>query len=187
MNFVAQPMVSVLDLFSGPLAGARFGDVDAEALANLAANVERAGAEVMNAEAKLAELRLQLTTEQEALHALAQRALAYARVYAESNQELATAVNGISLPRPTKARKASAAKSADTESVPSVTPADEPAVGSAELAPANAPTDGREVELDPEPSDLEDARAPSTRKPRRNRSAAAESPNAQGEGALASE
>ena len=183
MKFVAQPVVSVLELFSGPLAGARFGDVDQEALAQLAANVEHTGIEVTTAEAKLAELRLLLATEQEALLALAQRALAYARVYAESHEELAATLHGISLPRPTKARKANAVKSSDLESAP---PVASTVVGAA-LAPSAAPIDGREVELDPEPSDLEEVRGPSTRKPRRNRSSAAELHSPQSEGAIASE
>jgi hypothetical protein len=182
MKFVAQPVVSVLELFSGPLAGARFGDVDQEALAQLAANVEHTGIEVTTAEAKLAELRLLLATEQGALLALAQRALAYARVYAESHEELATTLHSISLPRPTKARKASAVRSSDLESAP----VEATAVGAA-FTPSPTPIDGREVELDPEPCDVEEVRVPNTRKPRRNRSSAAELHSPQSEAAIASE
>jgi hypothetical protein len=101
---------SVLELFKGPLADVRFADIDAAGLANLAAEVERAAGEMNEHEAKLAELRQGLAERQEALLLLAQRALAYARVYAEDNAELLEELNRISLPRSSKPRKPSAAK-----------------------------------------------------------------------------
>src|ERR1041384_8285717 len=86
---------SVLELFKGPLASLRFAEIDAAGLASLAAEVESADAEVSAQEAKLAELRQELAVRQDALLALAQRALAYARVYAESNDELLESLNRI--------------------------------------------------------------------------------------------
>ena len=106
---------SVLDLFKGPLADVRFADVDAPGLASLAAEVESAAVEVTAHEAKLAELRQALGERQEALLVLAQRALAYARIYAESNDELLEELNRISLPRVSKPRKPSAAKATGAE------------------------------------------------------------------------
>src|SRR3954466_15377885 len=117
---------SVLDLFKGPLAKVRFADIDAAGLASLAAEVESAAGEVNEHEGKLAELRQTLTERQEALLVLAQRALAYARVYAENNDELLEELNRISLPRATKARKPSATKAtAAEEAAAQVVPATE--------------------------------------------------------------
>jgi len=118
---------SVLELFKGPLASVRFADIDAAGLASLAAEVESAADEVSAQEAKLAELRQELATRQDALLVLAQRALAYARVYAESHDQLLEELNRISLPRPAKARKPSVAKATSAEDA--VTP-------QAEAAPA---------------------------------------------------
>ncbi len=188
MTFIAQPVLSVLELFKGPLASMRFGDVDAEALTLLAANVERAGIEVTNAEAKLSELRQLLAAEQEALLALAQRALAYARVYAESHDELTTELNGISLPRPAKARKASAAKPSDAEGVPgSLATPNESGVADAELTSASAPLEAREVELDAERNEVEAKHGSNARKSRRNRPALADVHSVGPKGANASE
>lgn len=115
---LTQTVLPVLELFQGPLAGMRFGDVDADALALLTSNVDRAAAEVAEAELRLAELRRALAVEEEALLIQAQRALAYARVYAESHEELLTVVEGISLPRPNKPRRASAGKAPGAEASP---------------------------------------------------------------------
>jgi hypothetical protein len=60
---------------------------------------------VESQETKLVELRQHLAQAQESLLVLAQRALAYARVYAESNDELSEELNQISLPRAQKAPK----------------------------------------------------------------------------------
>ncbi len=167
MTHITQPVLSVLELFKGPLAAMRFGDVDAEALAALTSNVEGAGVEVAAAEAKLSELRQRLALEQEALLALAQRALSYARVYAESHEELLPALNGISLGRLAKPRKAGAAKPADAQGTSRI----EPLAAGTELTGTTEPVEAREVELDAEPTDLE-ARAPSARKSRRSRQSA---------------
>lgn len=108
MTSLSPPVQSVLELFQGPLANVRFGDIDAAGLAKLAAEVEAASSEVREQENKLSELRQTLAQGQDALLALAQRALAYARVYAEDDEELLDAVNRISLPRAAKPRKAPA-------------------------------------------------------------------------------
>jgi len=109
---------SVLELFKGPLANVRFADIDAAGLAHLAAEVEGAAAEVSEHEAKLVELRQGLAERQDALLVLAQRALAYARVYAESNDELLEALNLISLPRASKPRKPNATRATKAEDAP---------------------------------------------------------------------
>lgn len=116
MSVLPASVVSIIELFKGPLASVRFADVDAEGLASLAADVERAALEVGDQEAQLAELRQNLSQAQESLLVLSQRALAYARVYAETNDELLEALDQISLPRPPKPRKQAAPKSSSTVS-----------------------------------------------------------------------
>lgn len=111
----APAVQSVLELFKGPLANLRFADLDAAGLANLAAEVENAAGELNSQEAKLAELRQELAGRQEALLLLAQRALAYARVYAENDDALLEELNRISLPRAAKARKPNAAKATNVD------------------------------------------------------------------------
>jgi hypothetical protein len=110
MSAIPAPIQSVLDLFEGPLANVRFADIDANGLAKLAAEVEAVAAEAQRQEEALAELRQGLAQRQEALLSLAQQALAYARVYAESDEPLLEELNRISLPRAAKGRKPNAAK-----------------------------------------------------------------------------
>lgn len=188
MTFISPPVLSVLELFKGPLAGMRFADVDAEVLAQLAAQVESAGAEVASAEARLAEVRQLLASQQDALLVLAQRALAYARVYAESHDELSAALSGIVLPRPAKPRKASAAKASDSDAAPiSAATAESGADAQTALASASAPAEAREVELDPEPSESNAQQGMSARKSRRNRSPVADAESVRSGSASASE
>jgi hypothetical protein len=111
MTSILPPIQSVLELFKGPLSSVRFADVDAAGLANLAAEVEAAASELQQHEEKLVELRQSVAQRQEALLVLAQRALAYARVYAETDEPLLQELNRISLPRAAKPRKAGAIKS----------------------------------------------------------------------------
>ena len=171
MSFVPPPVLSVLELFKGPLAGMRFADVDADGLASLIARVDAAGAEATDAEAKLAELQQALAVQQDALLALAQRALAYARVFAESHEELLSELNGISLPRSGKPRKASSGKSSDAPGAPVQVQLDsEPVL--AELAFGAGSVEARAIELDSEPTNAHAVPVvPSARKSRRARAA----------------
>lgn len=117
MSSLSPSIQSVVQLFRGPLAGVRFADIDAAGLTNLAAEVEGAAAEVEAHEAKLIELRQTLAQRNEALLALAQQALAYARIFAEGDDTLSAELNQIALPRPAKPRKKEAtAKPADASS-----------------------------------------------------------------------
>lgn len=110
MTSLPLPVQSVLELFQGPLSRVRFADIDAAGLASLAAEVETAASEVQRHEASLEELRQALAQRQDALLVLAQRALAYARVYAEDDELLLEELNRISLPRAQKLRKSGATK-----------------------------------------------------------------------------
>ncbi|HTV24567.1 MAG TPA: hypothetical protein VMG12_38010 [Polyangiaceae bacterium] len=136
MTSLPPPLQSVLELFQGPLSSVRFADIDAAGLAKLAAEVEAASSQVQERENELAELRQALAQRQEALLALAQQALAYARVYAENDEPLLEAVNRISLPRATKPRKA------PTSAKGGARDAATDAAGSTSLADAEASTPG---------------------------------------------
>ena len=134
MTLLSPPVQAVLELFQGPLADVRFADVDAAGLASVAAEVESAAAAVARQEAQLSELRQSLTERQDALLVLAQRALAYARVYAEHDEALTEQLARIALPRSAKPRKAASTK---TEGVDAVAQAEPPvAESSASAAPA---------------------------------------------------
>lgn len=115
MSSTPDAVQAVLELFKGPLAEVRFADVDAQGLENAAALVERAAAAVQERETELAALRVSLNEQQEALLSLAQRALAYARVYAESDEALAARLSAISLPRAAKPRKNARAAQAPSD------------------------------------------------------------------------
>lgn len=110
---MSPPLQAVLQLFQGPLADVRFADIDAAGLASIAAEVESAADAVAQHEAQLSELRQTLVERQDALLLLAQRALAYARVYAEHDEALTEQLARITLPRAAKPRKASAAKATE--------------------------------------------------------------------------
>ena len=144
MTLLSPPVQAVLELFQGPLADVRFADVDATGLASVAAEVESAAAAVARQEAQLSELRQSLSERQEALLLLAQRALAYARVYAEHDEALTEQLARISLPRAAKARKASATKADGGEAAAQAEPAAPESSASAAEAPATG--DGVEAE-----------------------------------------
>ncbi|HEX2872948.1 MAG TPA: hypothetical protein VHP33_16920 [Polyangiaceae bacterium] len=151
MTSLSAPVQAVLDLFQGPLADVRFADVDAAGLANLAAAVDSAAGEVARQEAQLAELRQTLVERQDALLLLAQRAVAYARVYAEHDEALTEQLARITLPRAAKPRKAGAAKAPGEASAPvEAAPVE---VESAAVAPAQEePTEAQVEEPAPAPA-----------------------------------
>jgi len=113
MTSLSQPLQAVVTLFEGPLAGVRFGKVDAAELSKLAAEVATLAKELEQQEAKIVELKQGVIERQDALAVLAQQALAYARIYAEGDEELSAKLSEISLPRAAKPRKAAAAKGTD--------------------------------------------------------------------------
>jgi hypothetical protein len=155
MTQVSPAVQAVLQLFQGPLASLRFADVDGAGLAQLATEVDSAASAVELQEAKLAELRQTLAQRQEALLVQAQRALAYARVYAEHDAELTEQLSLISLPRPAKARKPA---STQTSSTPPAQPL--------ELAPTETTVPAVDA---PVPDAEVDAAPPKARKIKRGR------------------
>jgi hypothetical protein len=151
MTSLSAPVQAVLELFQGPLADVRFADVDAAGLANLAAAVDSAATEVAQQEAQLAELRQTLAERQDALLLLAQRAVAYARVYAEHDEALTEQLARITLPRAAKPRKAGAPKAPGEASAPVEAASAE--VESAAVAPAQEePTEAQVEESAPSPA-----------------------------------
>ena len=135
MTLLSPPVQAVLDLFQGPLADVRFADVDAAGLASVAAEVESAAAAVARQEAQLSELRQSLTERQDALLVLAQRALAYARVYAEHDEALTEQLARIALPRAAKPRKATTTKAEGVDAVAQAEPVGTESSASAAEAP----------------------------------------------------
>ncbi|MDB4934884.1 MAG: hypothetical protein JWP87_1856 [Labilithrix sp.] len=116
MTAIPPPVQTVLDLFSADLADVRFGDLDAPALARTAADVQSASDVVVAAQLALDVARAALHERQETLLQQAQRALAYARVYAEADLALTTRLDAITLPRASR-RPRSETSGASSESL----------------------------------------------------------------------
>jgi hypothetical protein len=133
MSYISPSVQAVIDLFQGPLAEVRFADVDVAALANLARAADAAAAELAEHEARVSELKQVLADRQEALLLLAQRGLAYARVYAEPDEALSEQLSRINLPKAAKPRKVSP-KSASAEPAVAEASATPGSDGSAELS-----------------------------------------------------
>lgn len=123
MEAIPPPVRSLLDLFATTLADVRFADLDAHTLAHAAADVESAAAAVATAQATLDSARNGLREQQELLIQCAQRAIAYARVYAESDATLAERIESIGLPKPVRAPRR--VRSAD-DALPLFTEAEAP-------------------------------------------------------------
>lgn len=90
---------AVIELFASELAELKFPDVDQVVLGEAAARVLTQAETVAAAEAALTAAREALSDAQELLLGKCQRALAYARVYAEEDRELLRRLDGISLSR----------------------------------------------------------------------------------------
>src|SRR3712207_432931 len=85
---VPSAVQDVVDLFVTELASLKFGDLDPASLAAASEEVRALAADVTRAEAALENTRACLADKRDALVQQAQRALAYARVYAENQPEL---------------------------------------------------------------------------------------------------
>ena len=125
-NPIPAPIQTVLALFTTSLADVRFADVDAEQLARLASDVEAAAETVAAAQATLDAAREALQDRQDALLHQAQRALAYARVYAESDESLSARLEAISLPRAARRSRAEEALVLSADPQPSPRPRGRP-------------------------------------------------------------
>lgn len=132
MNAIPSPVHTVLDLFATDLAGVRFGDVDSNVLAALAAEVQSAADAVASAQALLDDARSKLQERQEALLLQVQRALAYARVYAEADAALTARIETIALPRPARRPRADEVLTLSPDEAPPRRPRGRPRKVSAE-------------------------------------------------------
>jgi multidrug efflux pump subunit AcrA (membrane-fusion protein) len=99
MTPIPPAVQQVLDVYETSLRLVKFGDLEATVLASAAEEVVLAATALESAEALLETARATLLEKQEALLQKTQRALAYARVYAEGDPELAARVEGIALAR----------------------------------------------------------------------------------------
>jgi hypothetical protein len=102
MDAIPTPIQAILDLFNTTLSDVRFADLDAKTLARLASEVRSAAEVTLSAQAALTSARDALQERQEALLQQVQRAVAYARVYAETDEALAERIDAIALPRPAR-------------------------------------------------------------------------------------
>jgi multidrug efflux pump subunit AcrA (membrane-fusion protein) len=139
MTAIPASVHGLLELFAGPLASLRFADIDREALERAAADVQGAAARVKEVEVELEAARAALQERQTAQLQQAQRALAYARIYAESDPALGEQLQAISLPRPLR-------KARGEGEPPAVSPAPGPAQKAATL-------EGSQIVDEPLPSE----------------------------------
>ncbi|NVB36235.1 hypothetical protein G6O69_36700 [Pseudenhygromyxa sp. WMMC2535] len=132
---IPAPVRAVLELFSGPLAEVSFPDVDRESLAASAAEVESRREVLQSALEAVARAREALEAGQASLIEQAQKAHAYASVFASSDADLQSALAEIKFDgralapkrrrgRPRKAKAASNAGSAKAQSQTSLAVAD---------------------------------------------------------------
>ena len=103
---IPAPIQTLLKLFTTSLGDVRFADVDGQTLGRCAAEVETAAVGVAAAQAALDAARESLQQKQDALLQMAQCALAYARVYGESDEALTSQLDAVSLPRSTRRPRA---------------------------------------------------------------------------------
>lgn len=101
---VAESILAVQDLFAGPLAEVRFPDFDRDILAESIAAVRAADAEVAALEESLRAARAVVNDAQDTLLQKAQRGVAYARIFADGQDELLAAIDAITLPAKRGAR-----------------------------------------------------------------------------------
>jgi hypothetical protein len=115
---ISPALQDLLKLFGQELSAVKFPDLDRAVLEEAAERVKEKAEEVARAQAALEAARQSLYESQEALLQKGQRALAYARIFAEDDTELSAKLDGISLPRPV--RKAPRMEGATALEAPSV-------------------------------------------------------------------
>ncbi|MBK8254793.1 MAG: hypothetical protein IPK82_19300 [Polyangiaceae bacterium] len=98
-NPIPTAVKELLALFDGPLSSVQFPDVDGPALREHVAAVDAAVRDVEAAAAAWAEAKRAVDARLETLLSKAQRALAYARVYAEDKPELDAQLAALIVPK----------------------------------------------------------------------------------------
>jgi hypothetical protein len=106
MNPIPPPIQALLELFATTLSDVRFADVDGPTLARCATEVEAAAKAVAVAQGSLDAAMASYREKQELLLQRSQRALAYARVFAEGDDALGRQLEAVTLPKPTKRARA---------------------------------------------------------------------------------
>lgn len=105
---VPSSLQAVLELFDSELSHLKFPDLDRAVLQAAAERVEEQAAALREAEAMLLATREALHESLEALQHKCQRALAYARIYAEDSPDLMSKLESVELQRPRGPRSVSA-------------------------------------------------------------------------------
>jgi len=114
MSPIPPAVQQVLDVYESNLPLVKFGDLEATVLADSAEEVVLAATALERAEEALSAARVAFLEKQEILLQKAQRALAYARVYADGDGELAARVEQISLPKSRRSPKVDAVDGVQT-------------------------------------------------------------------------
>ncbi|RKG56156.1 hypothetical protein D7X30_24435 [Corallococcus sp. AB011P] len=99
---ISPALRALLELFATDLADVKFPDVDTAVLGESAAHVREKAEAVARVQAALDAARQELNESQESLLQKGQRALAYAKVFAEDDAELGAKLEAIHLPRPVR-------------------------------------------------------------------------------------
>lgn len=94
---VTEPLAALIDVFGEHAQALCFPDVDHSTLEALATELRQAAAEVERQERALAQARQALDERREVLRARAERGLAYARIFAEDDDELRERLEAIEL------------------------------------------------------------------------------------------
>lgn len=94
---VAEPLLALLDVFGAHAPDLRFPEIDHATLEGLADAVREAAAEVARCEQALSGARRALDERHEALRTRAERAIAYAKIYAEDDATLRERLEAIEL------------------------------------------------------------------------------------------
>lgn len=97
---IPSSLQAVLELFESELSHLKFPDLDRAVLSAAAERVDEQAAALRQAEAVLHASRDALQDSLDALQHKCQRALAYARVYAEDSPELLSKLEAVELQRP---------------------------------------------------------------------------------------
>ena len=97
---ISPALHALLTLFSEELSDVKFPGLDGEVLEHAAGEVKERAVELARAQAALDDARRALQESQELLLQRGQRALSYARVYAEDDAVLTGRLDAINLPRP---------------------------------------------------------------------------------------
>jgi len=105
----------VIDLYAVELVEVRFPDLDLSSLLYAQSELHAAQLEIERVEAELSQARALWESRSQALTAKAERALAYARIYAQGDAELAPRIADIG-------KKKSAHIATDTDAMPGEAP-----------------------------------------------------------------